>query len=115
MVANIMKEAREKHEAWFSAFVEFIANHHGKVGEEFSIDHSDCEFGKWLTDVGLKQHGDLPEMHELAHAHHLLHSHVQSIVERQHIHMKSRLEMVKVEQAKDQVLDLLEKLEHKLA
>ncbi len=115
MVANVIKEAREKHEHWFKSFIEYLADHHAKVSDAFAITDAECEFGKWLKEVGLAEHGELPEMHELAHAHHELHMHVRSIVNSQHMHLKSRAELVKVEQSKDKMIDLLGELEKKFS
>jgi hypothetical protein len=115
MVANVIKQAREKHEHWYNTFVTYLADHHGKVADEFAITDAQCEFGKWIKTVGLVEHGELAEMHELAHAHHELHLHVCAIANSQHHHLKSRTELAKLEQTKQRVMDLLDSLEKKLA
>lgn len=112
MSSKIICNARKKHEQWYSLFMNSLMEHgNGQIDEALAITHDDCEFGKWLNETGLKQHGSLLEMHELARVHRDLHLHVCNIVGRQGMHLKSRLEFGRLEQSKDQLTDLLDKLE----
>ncbi len=114
MSSEIIRDAREKHEHWFNSFMDSLVDNKGQVDDSLSITHDECEFGKWLNETGLKEYAELEEMHELARVHRELHLHVRNIVERQNVHLKTRLEFGQVEQSRDRLLLLLDKLEQQL-
>lgn len=112
MSSEIISEAREKHEHWYGLFMKSLLEHNnGQVDESLAIPYHDCEFGVWLNETGLKLHGDLTEMHDLARVHRELHLHVCNIIERQGLHLKSRFGFGQLEHSKDHLIDLLDKLE----
>lgn len=114
MSSEIISEARRLHEQRFNSIMNSLMHHGGQVDEDLAISHEDCELHKWLHEVGLKLHGELDEMHDLDRAHREFHLHIQNIVHRQNIFLKSRLEFGQMERSRDQLIALMDKLEKML-
>ncbi len=111
MSSDIIRDAREKHEHWYAAFMKSLISYNGQVEDNLAITHEECKFGQWLLEVGLKQHGDMPQMHRLARTHRELHLHVRNIIESQEMHLKTRLRFAQLEQTRDRLLAQLDELE----
>jgi hypothetical protein len=49
---------------------------------EEAVSHHDCRLGKWYYSEGLKQYGDIPEMHSIEKPHYELHELIRKIIEK---------------------------------
>ncbi len=114
MSKEMISQARDKHTRWFAAFMESIIHHHGQIDPTVAVKHHECELGQWLQREGVERYTHLKEIHELDREHRILHQHVEKLVERQQLHLRSRFEYGQIEQCKDRVMALLEVLEHKV-
>ncbi|MFA6054480.1 MAG: CZB domain-containing protein [Thermodesulfovibrionales bacterium] len=70
---------RLQHVAWRTKLNDFLEGKNS-LSEEEAISHKACDVGKWLYSVGMKKHGEMPEMQELEKIHVELHSTVKKII-----------------------------------
>ncbi|QEP43976.1 hypothetical protein D5085_13120 [Ectothiorhodospiraceae bacterium BW-2] len=114
MDREFIQQARTIHEKWFDSFMQSIINHQGQLDQSVAIRSEECDLGRWLKEEGLKKYPHLNEMNQLDHAHRNLHLHVEKLLDRQQLYMRSRYEYGQIEQAKDRLVELLVALEQKI-
>ncbi len=71
--------AKISHLDWKSKLIDFIYGFND-LKESDTIDHFECDFGKWLYSSGLKEFEHLPIMKAIEIEHKIVHNDIKRIV-----------------------------------
>jgi HD-GYP domain-containing protein (c-di-GMP phosphodiesterase class II) len=71
--------ARAAHTAWRQHLRDFLDGRR-VVPRNQLVSHRECDLGRWYHGEGLRYYGHIPEMHELATPHRLLHELIADLV-----------------------------------
>jgi len=104
--------ARAKHKLWKTRLRAFLDGE-SSMSEEEAVSHHDCDLGKWLYSVGLRDHGELPQMQELEKIHAEMHTLIKQVIraKQEGDTKKAETTFARVERYSDQIIDLLDGLE----
>jgi len=72
-------QARVKHQHWLARLREVLDNKTSMTAQQAG-SHSECALGKWLYSIGLKNYGNLAEIHSVEAAHTEFHGQVAKIL-----------------------------------
>lgn len=79
LVVLDLSGARAAHTAWRRRLRDFLDGH-GMVPRNQLVSHRECDLGRWYHGEGLRHYGHIPEMHELAGPHRMLHELIVDLV-----------------------------------
>jgi chemotaxis protein histidine kinase CheA len=107
-------QARTKHQQWLGRLRD-VLDGKATITSQQAGSHTGCAFGKWLYSSGLKNYGDLPEIHAVEKTHKEFHGLVSNI-----IGLKEQGNQTGAEESfrqlgplSTQIIELLTTLEHK--
>ena len=107
-------QARTKHQQWLGRLRD-VLDGNATITTQQAGSHTGCAFGKWLYSAGLKNYGDLPEIHAVEKTHKEFHGLVSNV-----IGLKAQGNQAGAEESfaqlgplSTQIIELLTTLEHK--
>ncbi len=108
--------ARAKHKLWKTRLRAFLDGE-SSMSEDEAVSHHDCDLGKWLYGVGLRDHGELPQMQELEKIHAEMHTLIKQVIRarKEGDMAKAESAFARVERYSDRIVSLLEELEREAA
>lgn len=79
LVVLDLSGARAAHTAWRRRLRDFLDGQ-GMMPRNQLVNHRECDLGRWYHGEGLQHYGHIPEMHELAGPHRMLHELIADLV-----------------------------------
>ncbi len=113
--AAVLSRAKTAHKAWKTKLRAFLDGTRRMEDSELLSDH-DCSLGKWYFGEGRQNFGNLDEFRAIEAPHRELHQVVKRVVEakRQGDLQGAEVEYEKLSALSEQIVGLIEKLEHKV-
>jgi methyl-accepting chemotaxis protein len=108
--------AKNKHLAWMARLRRHL-NGEESLSEQQLVSPRECDLGKWLYAGGMKQYGHFHEMRDMEKEHAEFHARIKTVVSLQKGGRleQAEAELAEVESMSDNIVSLLNRLEHKLA
>ena len=106
--------ARAKHAEWIDRLKQLIDGRL-KMTADQAGSPKECAFGKWLYSTGLREYGDVAEMHTLEATHRQFHLAARAVVDLHSKNEDTEAALVQVTAVSKKIVDLLIGVERKVA
>ncbi|NOR51045.1 MAG: hypothetical protein GQ470_00355 [Gammaproteobacteria bacterium] len=106
--------AKLQHQRWRMRLDRFLKGKESLTESE-AVSHRDCDMGKWMYSVGLKEYGSIPEMKDLERLHEQFHTLVRKVVQLKNSgdEAGAMAEFLKIGELSDKVINLLDTVDLK--